>query len=50
MMPPATGALLHNSSTIAIGLYSMTGLLPKRDIEDDDTEHGTRNVLLKKVK
>lgn len=31
IIPPATGALLHNSSTIAIGLYSMTGLLPKDD-------------------
>ena len=27
VLPPATGALLHNGSTVAIGLRSMTRLL-----------------------
>ncbi len=30
ILPPATGALLHNSSTVAIGLYSMTNVLPSK--------------------
>ena len=29
ILPPATSALLHNSSTIALGLKSMTDLLPQ---------------------
>ena len=28
VLPPATSAMLHNGSTIAIGLRSMTNLLP----------------------
>ncbi len=29
ILPPATSALLHNASTVALGLKSMTGLLPE---------------------
>lgn len=32
ILPPATSALLHNTSTIAIGLKSMTDLLPEAEI------------------
>ena len=28
VLPPATSAMLHNGSTVALGLNSMTGLLP----------------------
>ena len=28
IIQPGTSALMHNASTIAIGLHSMTGLLP----------------------
>ena len=30
-MPPTTSALLHNMSTLAIGLKSMTNLLPESE-------------------
>ncbi len=30
ILPPATSALLHNSSTLALGLKSMTDLLPEK--------------------
>lgn len=30
ILPNATGALLHNASTVGIALHSMTGLLPER--------------------
>ncbi len=30
IMPPATSATLHNGSTLALGLKSMTDLLPKK--------------------
>ncbi|MCR5719901.1 MAG: heavy metal translocating P-type ATPase [Lachnospiraceae bacterium] len=33
VLPPATSAMLHNSSTVALGLKSMTDLLPKEDLE-----------------
>jgi P-type E1-E2 ATPase len=29
ILPPATSAMLHNSSTVALGLKSMTNLLPE---------------------
>ncbi|MBQ6575735.1 MAG: heavy metal translocating P-type ATPase, partial [Lachnospiraceae bacterium] len=29
IMPPATSAMLHNTSTVALGLKSMTHLLPE---------------------
>ncbi len=29
ILPPATSALIHNASTVALGLKSMTGLLPE---------------------
>jgi cation transport ATPase len=29
VMPPATSAMLHNGSTVALGLKSMTNLLPE---------------------
>ena len=31
ILPPATSALLHNASTLAISLESMTDLLPDED-------------------
>ena len=31
ILPPTTSALLHNMSTLAIGLKSMTNLLPKSE-------------------
>ncbi len=30
VLPPATSAMLHNGSTVALGLKSMTSLLPKQ--------------------
>ncbi len=32
-LPPATSAMLHNGSTVALGLKSMTKLLPEKDPE-----------------
>ena len=32
ILPPTTSALLHNASTIAIGLKSMTNLLPQETL------------------
>ena len=34
ILPPATSAMLHNTSTVATGLKSMTDLLPESRIED----------------
>lgn len=34
ILPPATSALLHNTSTLVTGLKSMTNLLPESAIED----------------
>ena len=31
ILPPTTSALLHNMSTLAIGLNSMTNLLPESE-------------------
>ena len=31
VLPPATSAMLHNGSTVALGLKSMTRLLPERN-------------------
>lgn len=31
ILPPTTSALLHNMSTLAIGLKSMTNLLPESE-------------------
>ena len=31
VLPPATSAMLHNGSTVALGLKSMTKLLPEKD-------------------
>ena len=31
VIPPTTSALLHNMSTLAIGLKSMTNLLPESE-------------------
>ncbi len=31
ILPPATSAMLHNSSTVLLGLKSMTNLLPEKD-------------------
>ena len=33
ILQPSSTAMLHNASTIAIGLHSMTSLLPKRSEE-----------------
>ena len=33
VLPPATSAMLHNGSTVALGLKSMTKLLPEKDPE-----------------
>ncbi|MCR4793005.1 MAG: heavy metal translocating P-type ATPase [Lachnospiraceae bacterium] len=32
ILPPATSALLHNGSTVALGLKSMTNLLPENNV------------------
>nr|MCR4642154.1 heavy metal translocating P-type ATPase [Lachnospiraceae bacterium] len=32
LLPPATSAMLHNGSTVALGLKSMTDLLPARSV------------------
>ncbi len=34
VMPPATSAMLHNGSTVALGLKSMTDLMPDKRKED----------------
>ena len=34
ILPPATSAMLHNTSTVVTGLKSMTDLLPESRIED----------------
>jgi P-type E1-E2 ATPase len=34
VLPPATSALLHNGSTLALGLKSMTRLLPEKKDEE----------------
>ncbi len=34
IMPPATSAMLHNGSTVALGLKSMTDLLPEKGEND----------------
>jgi cation transport ATPase len=36
ILPPATSALLHNGSTIALGLKSMTPLLSDRKEKTDE--------------
>ncbi|SCX82115.1 ATPase, P-type (transporting), HAD superfamily, subfamily IC/heavy metal translocating P-type ATPase [Lachnospiraceae bacterium XBB2008] len=40
VMPPATSAMLHNGSTVAIGLKSMTHLLGAKDNISEVTENG----------
>ena len=37
IMPPSTSAMLHNGSTVALGLKSMTDLLDKREEERNGT-------------
>ncbi|MCR5502372.1 MAG: heavy metal translocating P-type ATPase [Lachnospiraceae bacterium] len=39
-MPPATSAMLHNGSTVAIGLKSMTHLLDVKDNRSEATGNG----------
>ena len=34
ILPPATSAMLHNGSTVALGLKSMTKLLPEENMKD----------------
>ncbi|MCR4595620.1 MAG: heavy metal translocating P-type ATPase [Lachnospiraceae bacterium] len=40
VMPPATSAMLHNGSTVAIGLKSMTQLLAAKDNRSETIENG----------
>ncbi len=40
VMPPATSAMLHNGSTVAIGLKSMTHLLGAKDNRSETIENG----------
>ena len=42
VLPPATSALLHNGSTVAIGLRSMTRLLDDQKERKEDTRAGQR--------
>ena len=36
VLPPATSALLHNTSTVVTGLKSMTNLLSETSMEDPE--------------
>nr|MCR4641835.1 HAD-IC family P-type ATPase [Lachnospiraceae bacterium] len=48
ILPPATSAMLHNGSTVALGLKSMTKLLPdKTGAVDTSREYGLSDVYRK---
>ena len=42
ILPPATSAMLHNGSTVALGLKSMTNLLPEDKNESRLSADGRR--------